>query len=232
MIKNEALKRYVMYQLNKNDEYFSEEDLEKITEISLNYNDTFEIDFKELLIFNNLNSLTLCNYIIDDDNLYKLLMITELKELTLNNCILNESSIVIATLPLSKLCLNNCKNVNNDFIYLMNSLKSLHITNSTIDINKINKLENLELLDIGNSKIINLNDKFKLHNLTQLYIDNSNINDLTIISNLDNLSTLGIDSTQYDRNKMIVEELKDKGLRLYLNGFIFIDRMDGVVSNV
>ena len=218
MIKNKALKDYIRYQLDKTNDYFSEFDFEKINEVYLDYNDTLEFDFSELLDLVNLNDLTLCNFNITNDNLFKILLITELKKLTLNNCILNDSCIVLGSLSLESLSLNNCTIPNYDFVYLIDELKSLSITNGIIDIMKLNRLRKLEALDIANSKILNLDKKIELDYLNKLYIDSSSINNLDIISDLNNLKELSIDNNQYDSNKEVVDKLINKNIKIVYDG--------------
>jgi len=92
------------------------------------------------------------------------------------------------------------------FIYLIDSLRSLHITNSNVDIRKLNKLRKLEYLDLTNSNINDLNNKFELNNLIKLHIENTNIKDLSIIEDT-NIKELSIDREQAENNKEIIHKL-------------------------
>ena len=70
-IENENLANYVMFKLDKLDNEFTEQELNQITEVVLDYNESRESSFifiKELEKLKNLKSITIRNgYIYNND---------------------------------------------------------------------------------------------------------------------------------------------------------------------
>ncbi len=75
------------------------------------------------------------------------------------------------------------------------SMKSLTLDPFFMDAMPIERLTNLERLDIENTKIVDLTPLHGLHNLKYLNIKNTKVKDLTPLENLSNLVEINIEST-------------------------------------
>ena len=76
-IENENLANYIMFKLDKVDNGFTEEELNKITEVVINYNNETDSSFvflEELSKLKNLKTITLRNGYIFNDNYNKILL--------------------------------------------------------------------------------------------------------------------------------------------------------------
>ena len=87
-IKNENIANYVMFVLDKLDNEFTEEELNTITEITIDYEDILENNsiLKELLLFRNLNTLNLRNAFIYNDDYNYLLNLENILTIINNTC--------------------------------------------------------------------------------------------------------------------------------------------------
>ena len=215
-IKNENIANYVMFILDKLDNKFTEEELNTITEITIDYEEILENNsiLKELLLFRNLNTLNLRNaYIYNDDYNY-LLNLEKLNNLYLDRCKF-ENADLIASLKLKSLSLINCEINNYLFVNLLTELEELTITNGEVDIDNINKLTKLNYLQLSYSNILGNELVIKLDNLKELYVDNTNIRNLTFTNNLLNLNRLSIDEFQYKYNNEFIKQLRNRNISIY-----------------
>ena len=215
-IKNENIANYVMFVLDKLDNEFTEEELNTITEITIDYEDILENNsiLKELLLFRNLNTLNLRNaYIYNDDYNY-LLNLEKLNNLYLDRCKF-ENADLIASLKLKSLSLINCEINNYLFVNLLTELEELTIINGEVDIDNINKLTKLNYLQLSYSNILGNELVIKLDNLKELYVDNTNIRNLTFTNNLLNLNRLSIDEFQYKYNNQFIKQLRNRNISIY-----------------
>ena len=215
-IKNENIANYVMFILDKLDNEFTEEELNTITEITIDYEDILENNsiLKELLLFRNLNTLNLRNaYIYNDDYNY-LLNLEKLNNLYLDRCKF-ENADLIASLKLKSLSLINCEINNYLFVNLLTELEELTIINGEVDIDNINKLTKLNYLQLSYSNILGNELVIKLDNLKELYVDNTNIRNLTFTNNLLNLNRLSIDEFQYKYNNEFIKQLRNRNISIY-----------------
>ena len=211
-INNKNLANYIMFKLDKINNEFTEEELNKITEVVIDYNEEEnDVNFlNELLKLNNLKSVTLRNgYIFNEDyNIF--LNLNNLSEIIFENCEFEKVNL-ISTLKLKSLSLINCQINNYSFIEKFKDLEELTIVNGTIEINKINMLNKLKYLQISYSNIID-NDSLNDSLLEEIYIDNTNINDFNFLNNLSNLKRVSIDETQYNSNKEMFNNLTKKNI--------------------
>ena len=215
-IKNENIANYVMFILDKLDNEFTEEELNTITEITIDYEEILENNsiLKELLLFRNLNTLNLRNaYIYNDDYNY-LLNLDKLNNLYLDRCKF-ENADLIASLKLKSLSLINCEINNYLFVNLLTELEELTIINGEVDIDNINKLTKLNYLQLSYSNILGNELIIKLDNLKELYVDNTNIRNLTFTNNLLNLNRLSIDEFQYKYNNEFIKQLRNRNISIY-----------------
>jgi hypothetical protein len=216
-INNDNLANYAMFKLDKLENEFTEEELNSIEEITINYEDETDSSFvflEELLKFKRLKSLTLRNGFIANDNYNIFIKLSNLREIVFDNCEFEEA-IYIKKLNLKSLSFYNCKIFDYSFVNNFNNLEKLTITNGNLIINKINKLTNLKYLQISYSNILDDED-ISINRLEELYIDNTNINSFDFLNNLNNLKRISIDSKQYKNNKELFDNLSQKGI-LVLN---------------
>ncbi|MBR6438515.1 MAG: hypothetical protein IKS65_04960 [Bacteroidales bacterium] len=75
------------------------------------------------------------------------------------------------------------------------SMKSLTLDQTFIDATPIERLTNLERLNIENSKIVDLSPLHGLHNLKYLNLKNTKVTDLKPLENLSNLLEINIENT-------------------------------------
>ena len=215
-IKNENIANYVMFILDKLDNEFTEEELNTITEITIDYEDILENNsiLKELLLFRNLNTLNLRNAFIYNDDYNYLLNLEKLNNLYLDRCKF-ENADLIASLKLKSLSLINCEINNYLFVNLLTELEELTIINGEVDIDNINKLTKLNYLQLSYSNILGNELIIKLDNLKELYVDNTNIRNLTFTNDLLNLNRLSIDEFQYKYNNQFIKQLRNRNISIY-----------------
>ena len=215
-IKNENIANYVMFVLDKLDNEFTEEELNTITEITIDYEEILENNsiLKELLLFRNLNTLNLRNAFIYNDDYNYLLNLEKLNNLYLDRCKF-ENADLIASLKLKSLSLINCEINNYLFVNLLTELEELTIINGEVDIDNINKLTKLNYLQLSYSNILGNEIVIKLDNLKELYVDNTNIRNLTFTNDLLNLNRLSIDEFQYKYNNQFIKQLRNRNISIY-----------------
>lgn len=216
-IKNENLANYLMFKLDKLDNSFTEQELDQITEVVINYevekDDSF-IFLEELKKLKNLKTITLRNGFIDNDNYKIFLDLKHLSEFIFDNCGF-ENPDLIASLNLRSLELINCQINNYTFVSTIDSLEELSIVNGIIDIEKINLLKKLKYLQLSYSEIKD-EKELNINNIEELYIDNTNIKSFDFLKKLTKLKRLSIDKKQYDNNKKLFDELMNNNI-LVLN---------------
>ena len=215
-IKNENIANYVMFILDKLDNEFTEEELNTITEITIDYEEILENNsiLKELLLFRNLNTLNLRNAFIYNDDYNYLLNLEKLNNLYLDRCKF-ENADLIASLKLKSLSLINCEINNYLFVNLLTELEELTIINGEVNIDNINKLTKLNYLQLSYSNILGNELIIKLDNLKELYVDNTNIRNLTFTNDLLNLNRLSIDEFQYKYNNQFIKQLRNRNISIY-----------------
>ena len=90
---------------------------------------------------------------------------------------------------------NTEENPSPEELHAIISMKSLTLDQSFIDATPIERLTNLERLNIENSKIVDLSPLHGLHNLKYLNLKNTKVTDLKPIENLSNLLEINIENT-------------------------------------
>lgn len=216
-VKNENLANYIMFKLDKLDNNFTEQELNQITEVVIDYNDESESSFaflEELTKLKGLKSITLRNGYIFNDNYNIFLNLNNLSEFVFENCEF-ENADLIASIKLKALSLINCKIENYAFVNLFELLEELTIINGEVEIGKINMLKNLKYLQLSYSNIVK-NANLNIDKLEELYIDNTNIDNFNFLNNLLNLKRISIDKKQYKTNKRIFDDLMKNNI-LVLN---------------
>lgn len=216
-VKNENLANYIMFKLDKLDNDFTEQELNQITEVVIDYSDESESSFaflEELTKLKGLKSITLRNGYIFNDNYSIFLNLNNLSEFVFENCEF-ENADLIASLKLKALSLINCKIENYAFVNLFELLEELTIINGEVEIGKISMLKNLKYLQLSYSNITESAD-LNINKLEELYIDNTNIDNFNFLNNLLNLKRISIDKKQYKTNKRIFDDLMKNNI-LVLN---------------
>ena len=216
-IENKNLANYIMFKLDKADNYFTEEELNKITEVVIDYNNETDSSFaflEELSKLKNLKTITLRNGYIFNDNYNIFLNLNNLSEFVFEDCEF-ENADLIASLKLKSLSLINCKIESYSFVNVLENLNELSIINGTIEIEKLNMLSHLKYLQISYSNISD-NAELNIDTLEELYIDNTNINNFNFLNNLLYLKRISIDENQYRNNKDLFNNLIKRNI-LVLN---------------
>lgn len=216
-IENKNLANYIMFKLDKVDNGFTEQELNIITEVVIDYNNETDSSFvflEELTKLKNIKNITLRNGYIFNDNYNIFLNLNNLSEFVFENCEF-ENADLIASLKLKSLSLINCKIENYSFVNIFENLEELSIINGIIEIYKLNLLNHLKYLQISYSNII---DKAELNvnTLEELYIDNTNINNFSFLNSLLHLKRISIDKNQYVNNKELFCNLINRNI-LILN---------------
>lgn len=205
-IENENLANYVMFKLDKVDNEFTEQELNQITEVVIDYNNENDNSFiflEELAKLKKLRTITLRNGYIFNDNYNIFLNFNDLSEFVFDNCEF-ENADLIASLKLKSLSLINCKIESYVFVSVLESLEELAIINGKIEMEKLNMLKKLKYLQLSYSNIID-NVDLNINAIEELYIDNTNINNFKFINNLLNLKRISIDENQYKDNKKLFD---------------------------
>ena len=216
MIKfeNAQLEKYLMFKLDKEDNNFTEEELENIEELVLNpinINDEYEeIDLDKIGYFTNLKRILFINLVIPEKTISELQKFKSLESIYFEKCNFEDVNTLIK-INIKDIEFINCAIADYSFLYNMNELKSLSIVNGIISIEGINKLKNLQYLQLSYSTILDI-DAMKLPHLKELHIDNTNIYDVSIISELYELERLSISEEQYIENKDYYNDLSKKGI--------------------
>lgn len=216
-IENKNLANYIMFKLDKIDNGFTEEELNEILEVVIDYNNEANSSFaflEELSKLKNLKTITLRNGYIFNDNYNIFLNLNNLSEFIFENCEF-ENADLIASLKLKSLSLINCKIESYSFVNVLENLNELSIVNGILEIEKLNMLKCLKYLQISYSNIID-NKLLNIDTLEELYIDNTNISNFVFVNNLSNLKKISIDEEQYNNNKEIFRNLMEKNI-LVLN---------------
>ena len=216
-IENKNLANYIMFKLDKIDNGFTEEELNEILEVVIDYNNEANSSFaflEELSKLKNLKTITLRNGYIFNDNYNIFLNLNNLSEFIFENCEF-ENADLIASLKLKSLSLINCKIESYSFVNVLENLNELSIVNGILEIEKLNMLKCLKYLQISYSNIID-NKLLNIDTLEELYIDNTNISNFVFVNNLSNLKKISIDEEQYNNNKEIFRNKKKKNI-LVLN---------------
>ena len=216
-IGNENLANYIMFKLDKVDNGFTEEELNKITEVVIDYNNESDSSFvflEELSKLRNLKTITLRNGYIFNDNYNIFLNLNNLSEFIFENCEF-ENADLIASLKLKSLSLINCKIESYSFVNVLENLEELSIINGLIEIEKLNMLNHLKYLQISYSNIID-KAELNINTLVELYIDNTNIDSFNFLNNLLNLKKISIDEKHYSNNKELFNNLMKRNI-LVLN---------------
>ena len=214
-IESFNLSNYIMFKLNKIDNEFNEEELNKIDEVIISSEDSLY----DASLFNNLSDLTICDKFIENSFFKILFNLKNLKSINFTRCEF-ENADLISSLNISNLDLVNCNINNYKFIYIMSDLVSLTVVNGEIDFDLINRLKLLKYLNVSYSDISNDRAYLKLNDLEKLYINNTSISNFSYLINLINLKLLSVDEKQYKNNLDIINKLKKRNVDILSEGIL------------
>lgn len=214
-IESFNLSNYIMFKLNKIDNEFNEEELNKIDEVIISSEDSLY----DASLFNNLSDLTICDKFIENSFFKILFNLKNLKSINFTRCEF-ENADLISSLNVSNLDLVNCNINNYKFIYIMSDLVSLTVVNGEIDFDLINRLKLLKYLNVSYSDISNDRAYLKLNDLEKLYINNTSISNFSYLINLINLKLLSVDEKQYKNNLDIINKLKKRNVAILSEGIL------------
>lgn len=214
-IESFNLSNYIMFKLNKIDNEFNEEELNKIDEVIISSEDSLY----DASLFNNLSDLTICDKFIENSFFKILFNLKNLKSINFTRCEF-ENADLISSLNVSNLDLVDCNINNYKFIYIMSDLVSLTVVNGEIDFDLINKLRLLKYLNVSYSDISNDRAYLKLNDLEKLYINNTSISNFSYLINLINLKLLSVDEKQYKNNLDIINKLKKRNVDILSEGIL------------
>ena len=214
-IESFNLSNYIMFKLNKIDNEFNEEELNKIDEVIISSEDSLY----DASLFNNLSDLTICDKFIENSFFKILFNLKNLKSINFTRCEF-ENADLISSLNVSNLDLVNCNINNYKFIYIMSDLVSLTVVNGEIDFDLINRLKLLKYLNVSYSDISNDRAYLKLNDLEKLYINNTSISNFSYLINLINLKLLSVDEKQYENNLDVINKLKERNVDILSEGIL------------
>ena len=207
-IDNKNLANYIMFKLDKLENGFTEEELNQITEVVIDYDEEEEsslIFLNELLKLKQIKSITIRNGFIYNENYRIFLALPHLTEFVFDQCEF-ENYDLVSSLKLTSLSFVNCKIENYSFVLLIQSLEELTIINGEIEMAKINMLKNLKYLQLSYSKVVH-DVALNIDSIEELYIDNTNIRYFEFLNNLHHLKKVSIDEKQYNYNKDFFHQL-------------------------
>ena len=214
-IESFNLSNYIMFKLNKIDNEFNEEELNKIDEVIISSEDSLY----DASLFNNLSDLTICDKFIENSFFKILFSLKNLKSINFTRCEF-ENADLISSLNVSNLDLVDCNINNYKFIYIMSDLVSLTVVNGEIDFDLINRLKLLKYLNVSYSDISNDRAYLKLNDLEKLYINNTSISNFSYLINLINLKLLSVDEKQYKNNLDVINKLKERNVDILSEGIL------------
>lgn len=221
MIKfdNETLTNYLKFKLDKIEDEFTFDELSKIDELFLDYQEE-AVDLRVLDNFKNLKRIELINFYVSNEDIDIMQKLNELEDITFDRCKF-EYANNIAKLHLYGLSLINCDLNNYDFVYEMKDLKELSLIHVDVDINKLNTLSNLTHLQLSYSNLSN--EMININTLEEVYIDNTNINNFEFVKDLPKLRILSISEDEYLNNKELVNSLIKNNIEVLKEGIIRLE---------
>lgn len=216
--ESENLTNYIGFRLDKLEDEFTEEELNTLTELVIDYEPTIDINL--LKYFKNLETLELRNFDIDEHTIENIIFLKKLKNLKFQLCTI-DSINKLNQINLTGLHLDCCEMKDYSIIYEMTNLTELSLTGQeNIDINKINNLTNLKYLNISHT--ICTKDVLNLKNIEELYIDNTNIENIEFTLDMPKLIKLGLSDSQYNNKTEIINKLKQKNIQIYDYGIMLL----------
>ena len=222
-INNDNLLDIILFRLDKLENQFTQEELDQIREIVIDFDmedsPIFSV-LKEALKLRKLESLTIRNANFLNDDFSYLLQFLLLKEIVFENCEF-ENADLIASLKVTSISFIHCRIVDYTFVNLFSQLKELTIIDGSVEMHKINSLNLLSYLQLSYSNIKDT-EELSISSIKELFIDHTNIHSIDFVKKLPNLERLSIDEVQYNNNRSIVEYLINNHIRVFEDNMIEI----------
>ena len=208
---SEQLTNYIGFKLDIIENEFTEEQLNSLKELVIDYEYNLELDV--LKYFSGLETLEIRNFNIDENTINSILSMKNLSNLSFQLCTF-ETTNNLDKLNLKELHLDCCKMNDYSFVFGMQNLERLTLSGQeNLDILKINTLTNLKYLNISHTKCSS--DVLNIQSLEELFIDGSNITNLNFIFELPNLKELSLSQEQYEGKEEIIEKIKNRNIEIY-----------------
>ena len=208
---SEQLTNYIGFKLDILENEFTEEQLNSLKELVIDYEYNLELDI--LKYFSGLETLEIRNFNIDENTINSILSMKNLSNLSFQLCTF-ETTNNLYKLNLKELHLDCCKMNDYSFVFGMQTLERLTLSGQeNLDILKINTLTNLKYLNISRTKCSS--DVLNIQSLEELFIDGSNITILNFIFELPNLKELSLSQEQYEGKEDIIEKIKNRNIEIY-----------------
>lgn len=223
-LKNKNVAELVGLQLDKIDNSFSEEELNKVTELvydtyTIN-NEVLEDDLSDLKYFKSLKKLYLIHVDVEKDTAKSIFILPSLENLSFDKVNFYYPEF-ISNLKLKKIAFINTNLEDFSFLKDMNNLEKIEIIGAKeIDLEIFKSIGSLKELDLEYCNISNLESIYKLSRLEGIIVNNTNIEKLDFLQDFDYLKYVGLDRKQIENNKKIIQKLKDKNITILIDGLI------------
>lgn len=223
-LDNKSLENFIMFNLGKEDNFFTEKELKRIKNLDLNPIDIdgkyYHINMEILKYFPNLKELTISNMHVDIASFAFILRLENLENLTFISCTFQEMGVF------SNLKINHIGFINSEIeqISLINRIKNLKeltlIGYKEVDLSYFINL-NLTSLELSNTIIKKIEDLKDFINLNKLTLINTNVMNLGFLSNFSKLKELTITDVLYLTNKQVIDGLIKNKVSVYFdNGYL------------
>lgn len=214
-IKNELLLEILKFELSKEDNFFSNDELNSFEEIIIDsvgfeskYND---IDIQELVLLKNLEVIEFHNTNFTNEDLVKLNKLN-LNKLHFYKC--NFQSVKqLINYDLKVLGFTFCHLEDLKYINNINCLEELYLEGfNNLDLEDISIIKNLKQLSLRASRVDNQELLIFLSNVENLRLDHSNIKSLSFCLSLPYLKRLIVSDDMYLPNQEIINNLHNNGV--------------------
>lgn len=173
-MKTECIKDIMELKFGAKEEY-SKSDFDEITELTINRFDItreiIPVDFRELLYFHNIKSLTIKECIIDKHVMDIILNLNNLNNLYLDDCeVVDDISSFFENIKLDTLVINKINfdlselekvNVNNLYLYNINLNKDISFNIIKLDISNCIVEENININCVGIETLVIATEMYK-----------------------------------------------------------------------
>lgn len=223
-LNNRNVAEYLELRLDKLENNFSKEELNSIKELVYdNYtvdNEIIEDNLFDLRYFRELQKLYLINMDIEKDSAKNIFVLPSIEEIKFEkvNFIYTD---FISNLKVKSIGFINTNLVDFSFFKKMYDLEKIEVIGAKeIRISFFEQMKNLKELDLGYCNILEYEKIIELSSLEGIYINDTNIKKIDFLINLNFLKFVGLDKEQIDGNIKLIEKLKEKGIKIFINNLI------------
>lgn len=223
-LKNKNVAELVEFKLDKLENSFSEEELNKITDLVydvITVNDELiEDDLSDLKYFKNLKKLYLMNMSIEKENARNIFILPAIEDLSFDKVDFLYTDF-ISNLNVKKIAFINTSLENFSFIKEMNKSEKIEIVGAKeIALSYFENMISLKELILEHTNITDRENLWKFSHLEGFSINDTNIENLSFFEKFDNLKYVGLDRKQIDNNKEIIEKLREKNVSIFIDNLI------------